>query len=169
MRPLYPGLLIFALVGCAGESRFDDTQPPTGLPALTADLRKVLAHREPVQSCGPDRSFTSDRALLVLSARDCLSCRSVGYLVRQLASRTEFDVLTAHQDAPVVCEFLRKEKAGAAVFGFKGGRFRNVALADRFLLFRRVSGGGIAGAVLESDPGRVLAQWDSLVHVDPVP
>jgi hypothetical protein len=166
---LWPGLLTLAVAGCAGDSRLDAPRAPTGLPALTADLRAVLARREPLHACGPDRGFTSDRALLVLSARDCLSCRSVGYLLRQLGSRTEFDVLTADQDAPVVCDFIRKEKAGGAVFRFKDERFRNVALADRFLLFRRVSGGGLAGAVFESDAGLVLAQWDSLLRVDPDP
>jgi hypothetical protein len=163
-------MLSVSLLGCADPAGDGDLHAgPPGLTALTRDLRQVLARRAPVRSCGPDRAFTSDRALLVLSARDCMSCRSTGYLLRQLASRTAFDVLTVRQDAREVCDFLQREKAEGAVFRFNGARFRNVALADRFLLFRRAGNGGIAGAVLDSDVGRLLAQWDSLRHADPAP
>jgi len=163
-------LLAAGILGCAEPAPesvpFADTSVPS---SLVRDLRQVLARRAPVLACGPDRPFTSDRALLVLSARDCMSCRSAGFLLRQLGSRTEFDVLTADQDAQEVCVFLQKEKAEGAVFRFKDVRFRNVALADRFLLFRRAGGGGLADAVLDSDAGRLLAQWDSIVQADPIP
>jgi hypothetical protein len=163
-------MLSVSLLGCADPAPDSDLQAgPPGLAALTRDLRRVLARQAPVRACGPDRAFTSDRALLVLSARDCMSCRSTGYLLRQLGSRTTFDVLTVRQDAQEVCNFLQREKAEGAVFRFNDARFRNVALADRFLLFRRAGNGGIAGAVLDSDVGRLLAQWDSLTQADPAP
>jgi hypothetical protein len=163
-------MLSASLLGCADQAHENDFQ--AGVPvlaALTRDLRQVLAQSAPIHACGPDRAFTSDRALLVLSARDCMSCRSAGYLLRQLGARTDFDVLTADQDVREVCGFVREEKAAPAVFQFKDRRFRNSALADRFLLFRRARGGGIVGVILEADPGDALARWDSLVRMEPVP
>jgi hypothetical protein len=157
-------------LGCADQARTSDLPAGSPVPAtLTRDLRQVLARNAPVHACGPDRAFTSDRALLVLSARDCMSCRSAGYLLRQLGVRTDFDVLTADQDVREVCRFLQEEKATGAVFRFKDPRFRNTTLGDRFLLFRRARGGGIVGAILEADAGQVLTQWDSLVRLEPVP
>jgi hypothetical protein len=159
-----------SLFGCADQERPRDFEGGTpALAMLTRDLRQALARHAPVRACGPDRAFTSDRALLVLSARDCMSCRSAGYLLRQLGLRTAFDVLTDGQDAREVCDFLQREKAEGAVFRFNDARFRNVALANRFLLFRRVGNGGIAGAVFDADVGRLLAQWDSLLQAHPAP
>jgi len=159
-----------SLLGCADQARERGLETGTPvLATLTRDLRQVLARNAPVHACGPDRKFTSDHALLVLSARDCMSCRSTGYLLRQLGARTDFDVLTADQDVREVCAFLREEKATGAVFQFKDRRFRNTALADRFLLFRRARGGGIVGVILETDAVNALAQWDSLVRLEPVP
>lgn len=168
MRPAV--VLAISLLGCADQARESGlTRDTSVLATLTGDLRQVLARTAPVHACGPDRAFTSDRALLVLSARDCMSCRSAGYLLRQLGARTDFDVLTAEQDVREVCEFLHEEKATGAVFRFKDRRFRNTTLGDRFLLFRRARGGGIVGAILEADAGQVLAQWDSLVRLEPDP
>ena len=165
---LAPLLVALAALGCkGGASGSEAPDGPSGPTALTRDLRQELAGREPAHACGPHRAFTSDRALLVLSARECLSCRSVGYLLRQLGSRTEFDVLTPDQDADEVCAFMRQEKAAGAVFRFKDLRFRDQSLADRFLLFRRAGGGGIAGVVLEADAVRLLEEWDSLVQAGP--
>lgn len=158
------------LFGCADQDRALGVEAGTpALAMLTRDLRQALARHAPAHACGPNRAFTSDRALLVLSARDCMSCRSAGYLLRQLGTRTDFDVLTANQDAREVCTFLQAEKATGAVFRFTDRRFRNTTLGDRFLLFRRARGGGIVGAILEADAGQVLAQWDSLVRLEPVP
>jgi hypothetical protein len=158
-----------SLFGCADQAR--ESGLATGTPvlaALTRDLRQVLARNAPVHACGPARKFTSDRALLVLSARDCMSCRSAGYLLRQLGARTDFDVLTTDHDVREVCKFLQEEKATGAVFRFKHRR-RNTALDSRYLLLRRTRGGGIVGAILEADAVTALAQWDSLVRLEPVP
>ena len=159
-----------SLFGCADREHERDFEAGTpALAMLTRDLRQALARHAPVHTCGPDRAFTSDRALLVLSARDCMSCRSAGYLLRQLGARTDFDVLTADDDVREVCEFVREEKATGAVFRFKGRGFRNPALDNRYLLFRRSRGGGIVGVILEADAVNALAQWDSLVRLEPVP
>jgi hypothetical protein len=169
MRPAVL-LLGISLLGCTDQAREGDLTGDTPvLATLTRDLRQVLARTAPAHACGPDRGFTSDRALLVLSARDCMSCRSAGYLLRQLGARTDFDVLTPDQDVLEVCGFLQAEKATAAVFRFKDRRFRNTTLGDRFLLFRRARGGGIVGVILDADAGQILTQWDSLVRLEPAP
>ncbi len=152
------GLLV---AGCgsppAEEQPLNDVSP---VAALTRELRRELDGREPPQACGAPRSFTSARPILLLTARDCLSCRSVGYLLRQLGRRDAFDVLTPEADAGAVCEFLAQERSSAAVFGHRGRRVRD-RLGDRFLLFRRDERGGISDAYLDADVGRLLARWDS--------
>ncbi len=58
--------------------------------------------------------------MLFVTARQCLSCRGIGYVIRQLMrnpATSKLWVVSPASDVPEVCEFLTAEKAVLPVWG----------------------------------------------------
>lgn len=71
-------------------------------------------------ACGTSPVSLSPDVAVAVTARQCLSCRSVGLLVRGLARRSRVErqnlwVLVPRADTTEVCRFLRTEKVPADV------------------------------------------------------
>ena len=83
--------------------------------ALAADTR---------DACGSGSYGTAGHIVFAVSARQCLSCRNLGLLLRKAArSGEELTVVTPMEDVPAVCKFLKQEKLRPLVVGLPGALF----------------------------------------------
>lgn len=110
------------------------------LPApAEAVLAGVLRELEPspAAACGSDPAPTSARPdrMLLVTAKQCLSCRSMGLVMRRLATANggELAVVVPARDAEAVCAFARQEHVGAAIVALPDRAFPTEAVGERFL------------------------------------
>jgi hypothetical protein len=137
---------------------------PLGLLALTAchppaapSAESILAAALPglldpalPPACGPVPAPARPTRLLLVTAKQCLSCRSMGLIMRRLAASGAGDlvVFVPARDAEAVCAFARQERIGAPIVAVPGRAFPAATLDDRFLFGVVDSQGTVRGARL---------------------
>ena len=109
--------VLFALAGLdwrAASRREEGTQ------AVFAALREAHAITAPAGACGTHPEPAPSH-LVLITARQCMSCRDVGHLLREIrrshlsspADHPELAVVA--RDTGVICDFLRAERIPLAV------------------------------------------------------
>lgn len=95
--------------------------PPRGggTEAVYAALRDAHAIATPAAACGTN-PMPAPSHLVLITARQCMSCRDVGHLLREIRRSylpigSRLEVAIAAGDTGVVCDFLRTERIPAAV------------------------------------------------------
>ena len=106
---------------------------PLPAPAETI-LAGVLEHPL-APACGPAPAPARPGRMLLVTAKQCLSCRSMGLLMRRLAvaGRGGLAVVVPARDAGAVCAFARQERAGASVLALPDRLFPTEEVGERFL------------------------------------
>jgi len=143
---------LLALVAC---------HPPAARSAesiLAASLPGLL---EPPLSpaCGSAPVPARPTRLLLVTARHCLSCRSMGLVMRRLALRAggELAVFIPSRDAEAVCTFARQERLAIPIVAVSGPAFPAGALDDRFLYGEVDVRGAVTRAQLAEDAEEFFA------------
>jgi len=111
---------------------------PPGVPSAESILAAALPGLlDPALSlaCGPAPAPARPTRLLLVTAKQCLSCRSMGLIMRRLAVTGPGDlaVFVPARDAEAVCAFARQERIEAPIIAVPGRAFPAAALDDRFL------------------------------------
>lgn len=100
-------------------------------------LARVLPEFEKhsAAACGPTRSRARPSRVLLVTARQCLSCRSMGLVMRRLAAPNgeELTVVVPARDAEAVCAFARQEQVGASIRALPDRAFPTGEVGERFL------------------------------------
>ena len=107
-------------------------------------LARVLRELEkpPAVACGPNRSSAQPSRMLLVTAKQCLSCRSMGLVMRRLATHgEELAVVVPARDAEAVCAFARQEHVEASVLALPDRAFPTGEVGERFL-YGEVDGRG---------------------------
>jgi hypothetical protein len=128
-RPWLSPLMLLAVVACrpAGAASSAETILAAALPGL---LEQPLS-----QACGPLLVPARPTRLLLVTAKHCLSCRSMGLVMRRLAlhAPATLAVFVPARDAEAVCAFARQERIDLPIVPLSGKTFPAGALHDRFL------------------------------------
>jgi hypothetical protein len=114
--------IVAVVVGCnasnAGEAAAapDDAELRALADAIGREARDAEAQRF---RCGEPAGLPT--AILVATARQCMGCRDVAWLVREIQrdadhSRQALWVFTSPDDAAEVCEYLDRERSPAPVY-----------------------------------------------------
>ena len=151
MRRLGWSTLALALAGACRAPL-----PPPAESVLAGVLRGLEYPLGPV--CGPAPARPG-RVLLV-TAKHCLSCRSMGLVIRRLeaAGGAALAVVVPARDAEAVCAFARQEHVGASVVTLPDRVFPTGALGDRFLYGELDDRGAVARARLAADAEEFFAR-----------
>lgn len=109
--------LAFALAGCADESA---AGPPSlalqrqEAVATAAGFSEALRSGAVVGACGGVAPVRAPSVAVLINARQCLSCRDLGYMLRRLPSHLhpgdDAVLVTPASDTAAVCPFLRQER-----------------------------------------------------------
>ena len=122
------------ILGCAPSP--STTERGTGDVAkstLAAVLPQLVDHRAGL-ACGPSQPPPAPGRLLLVTVRQCLSCRSMGRLLRRLVSEgAGLALLVPSRDGEEMCAFARLERIEAPVFTIPDGSFPMAAMHDKFL------------------------------------
>jgi hypothetical protein len=93
--------------------------------ASTDQLSAAVRERAFVAACGASLPAETPRHVVLVNARQALSCRDLGYLLRRLAPATEADaapwIMVPAGDTAAVCPFLRQERVRLPVAAVVGG------------------------------------------------
>lgn len=115
---------------------------------LPAPAESVLAgvlrefENPPAAACGPAPAPARPGRMLLVTAKQCLSCRSMGLVMRRLAAGgAELAVVVPARDAEAVCAFARQEQVGASILALPDRAFPTGAVGERFL-YGEVDGRG---------------------------
>ncbi|HSE53566.1 MAG TPA: hypothetical protein VLB00_15355 [Gemmatimonadales bacterium] len=108
---------------------------------LPAPAESVLAEvlreleKPPVAACGPDPAPARPDRMLLVTAKQCLSCRSMGLVMRRLSASggAGLAVVVPARDAEAVCAFARQEHVGASVLALPDRVFPTGEVGERFL------------------------------------
>jgi hypothetical protein len=120
--------------------------------SILSGFRRALAARPPTLACGQARRSPPTSYLLV-TARQCLSCRGMGRLMRRLESggAGALSVFVPAKDTAEICSFARTERVGAAVFSVEDRAYPAAALRDRFLYGMVDESGHVTLALLKEE------------------
>ena len=116
---------------------------------LPAPAESVLAgvlrefEKLPAAACGPNQSPARPGRVLLVTAKQCLSCRSMGLVMRRLAAASpeELAVVVPARDAEAVCAFARQEHVGVSILALPDRAFPAGEVGERFL-YGEVDGRG---------------------------
>lgn len=123
---------------------------------LAGVLRRLEYPLGPV--CGPAPARPG--RMLLVTAKQCLSCRSMGLVMRRLAAAggAELAVVVPARDAEAVCAFARQEQVGTSVVTLPDRVFPTGALGDRFLYGELDDRGVVTRARLAADAEEFFAR-----------
>ena len=109
-------------------------------------------------ACGPAPARPG--RMLLITAKHCLSCRSMGLVIRRLAAAggAELAVVVPARDAEAVCAFARQEHFGAPIVTLPDRVFPTGALGDRFLYGELDERGAVTRARFAADAEEFFAR-----------
>lgn len=130
--------------------------PSTAESVLAGVLRGLEYSLGPV--CGPAPARPG--RMLLVTAKQCLSCRSMGLVMRRLAAAggAELAVVVPERDAEAVCAFARQEQVGASIVTLPDRVFPTGVLGDRFLYGELDDRGAVIRARLAADAEEFFAR-----------
>ncbi|HJR36650.1 MAG TPA: hypothetical protein VJ817_16960 [Gemmatimonadales bacterium] len=111
-------------------------------------------------ACGPDPAPARPGRMLLVTAKQCLSCRSMGLVMRRLAAASgeELAVVVPARDAEAVCAFARQEQVGASILALPDRAFPTGAVGERFLYGEVDGRGAVTQARFAADAEEFFAQ-----------
>jgi len=154
MKRLAWSAMVLALAGAC--------RAPLPAPAesiLAGVLRGLEYPLGPV--CGPPPARPG--RMLLVTAKQCLSCRSMGLVMRRLvaAGGEELAIVVPARDAEAVCAFARQEHLESSILTVPDRVFPTEDLGDRFLYGELDGRGAITRARLAADAEEFFAQtWE---------
>lgn len=132
---------------------------------LPAPAESVLAgvlrelENPPAAACGPNRSPARPSRVLLVTAKQCLSCRSMGLVMRRLATNgEELAVVVPARDAEAVCAFARQEQVGASILALPDRAFPTGEVGERFLYGEVDGWGSVTRARFAADAEELFAE-----------
>ena len=142
------------VLGFAGACRAPLPAPAESV--LAGVLRGLEYPLGPV--CGPAPARPG--RMLLVTAKQCLSCRSMGLVMRRLAAAggAELAVVVPARDADAVCAFARQEHLGSSVLTVPDRTFPTDDLGDRFLYGELDGLGAVTRARFAADAEEFFAQ-----------
>jgi hypothetical protein len=134
---------------------------------LPAPAESVLAgvlrefEKPPAAACGP--APVRPGRMLLVTAKQCLSCRSMGLVMRRLAAAggQELAVVVPARDAEAVCAFARQEQVGASILVLPDRAFPTGQVGERFLYGEVDGRGAVTRARFAADAEEFFAQTGS--------
>ena len=154
---LVTGDSIFALLHPDAPERvvlgvFRRRAPDVAASILSGFQRKLI-DRPATLACGSAGPAPQPRHLLLVTARQCLSCRGMGRLMRRLAAAGTggLAVFVPAKEAKEICDFAQTERVGAPVFSVEDQLYPAAALRDRFLYGMVDAAGHVTLALLKEE------------------
>ena len=117
---------------------------PLPAPAESVLARVLRELEKPhAAACGANPSPARPSRVLLVTAKQCLGCRSMGLVMRRLAAANgeELAVVVPARDAEAVCAFARQEYVRASILALPDRAFPTGAVGERFL-YGEVDGRG---------------------------
>jgi len=148
-----------AILGCRspGPSTTERGTGDVAKSTLAAVLPELVDHRARLV-CGHSQPPPEPRRLLLVTVRQCLSCRSVGLLLRRLVSEgAGLALLVPSKDAEEICTFARRERIEAPIFTIPDRSFPIRAMHDKFLYGMVNERGEVIVARFATDAYDILA------------
>lgn len=151
MKRLWWSALALALAGACRAPL------PTPAESILAGVLRGLEY-PPGPVCGPAPARPG--RMLLVTAKQCLSCRSMGLVMRRLAAAdgAELAVVVPARDAEAVCAFARQERFEASIVTLPDRVFPTGALGDRFLYGEVDDRGSVTRARLAADAEEFFAR-----------
>lgn len=119
MRTAFPLLVLLAVGACGRETPVPEPVTPAMLLSAAPRLAHALVHGASPTCEGPKHAPVPAH-VLVVTAKQCLTCREVGFAARRLerhARQTARTLVVAPRaDSLIVCRAMRKERVHADVF-----------------------------------------------------
>src|SRR5687768_2901788 len=144
MKRLRWSALVLALAGACRAPL------PTAAESILAGVLRGLEY--PLgPACGPAPARPG--RMLLITAKQCLSCRSMGLVMRRLAAAggAELAVVVPARDAEAVCAFARQEHVGASILTLPDRAFPTGEVGERFLYGELDGRGGVTRARFAAD------------------
>lgn len=159
MRQLGCSAMALALMACRAPL------PAPAESVLAGVLRGFEAPR--AAACGPDPAPARPGRMLLVTAKQCLSCRSMGLVMRRLATANggELAVVVPARDVEAVCAFARQEQVRAAIVALPDRAFPTEAVGERFLYGEVDRTGAVTRARFASDAEEFFAKtWGDVAR-----
>lgn len=139
----------------AGACRAPLPAPHSILAGVIRGLEYPLA-----PACGRAAPPVRPGRMLLVTAKHCLSCRSMGLVIRRLAvaGGAPLAVVVPARDAEAVCAFARQEHFGAPIVTLPDRVFPTGPLGDRFLYGELDDRGAVTRARLAADAEEFFAR-----------
>jgi hypothetical protein len=133
---------------------------------LPAPAESVLAgvlrelEKPPVAACGPEPASARPGRMLLVTAKQCLSCRSMGLVMRRLTASAgeQLAVVVPARDAEAVCAFARQEHVGASILALPDRAFPTGQVGERFLYGEVDRRGAVTWARFAADADEFFAK-----------
>lgn len=146
------GLAALTVLGCGSDLPDLGDELFAELSAEAVDV----ARQAPTPACHQHAHAEPADTALVVGTNLCLSCASVGALLRDRIRSGRRDVLVvASADAEDVCRFLTAEKARMPVLAVEGSEFGRATWLNQILMADLKTGDWTAVAVSEDDVGSI--------------
>ena len=148
---------VATVLAVTGACRAPLPQPAESV--LAGMLRGLEYPPAPVCGSAPARPGR----LLLVTARQCLSCRSMGLVMRRLAAAEgeALAIVVPARDAEAVCVFARQERLGSSVLTVPDGACPTDELGDRFLYGELDVRGTVTRARFAADAEEFFAPTES--------
>lgn len=129
------------------------------LPAPAETILAGVFEQPLAPACGPDPAPARPGRVLLVTAKQCLSCRSMGLLMRRLAGSggEALVVVVPARDAEAVCAFARQEHVGVSVLALPDRAFPTGDVGERFLYGELDGRGAVTRARFAADAEEFFA------------
>jgi hypothetical protein len=130
------------------------------LPAPAETILAGVFEHPLAPACGPDPAPARPGRMLLVTAKQCLSCRSMGLLMRRLAAAggEALAVVVPARDAEAVCAFARQEHVGVSILALPDAAFPTGDVGERFLYGEVDRRGAVTRARFAADAEEFFAQ-----------
>lgn len=136
------------------------------LPAPAEAILAGVFEHPLAPACGPDPAPARPSRVLLVTAKQCLSCRSMGLVMRRLAAAggEELAIVVPARDGAAVCAFARQEHVGAAILALPDRAFPTEAVGERFLYGEVDGRGAVTRARFAADAEEFFAQTEDVAR-----
>jgi hypothetical protein len=145
---------IYSFGGCSGASeRAAEAESRLDVAGFDTTVAKLIASGVGTPACNAEAQL-GHRTLrvLTLTAEQCLTCESVGYVARTLAAKASAEggglVVTAPvNDTSEVCRYLRLEKVEARVIAFDEQEYPSANAGQTYLSLKLTPEGALDSTI----------------------
>ena len=137
------------------------------LPAPAETILAGVLEHPLAPACGQDPAPARPGRMLLVTAKQCLSCRSMGLVMRRLAAAggAELAVVVPARDAEAVCAFARQEQVGVSILAVRNGAFPAGEVGERFLYGEVDRTGAVTRARFAADAEEFFAKtWGDVAR-----